>query len=230
MRLLGEKYPLLVHTERLSLGAAGPADEQELTSLVAFIRDVKPHWVSDHLGFRCTRDVDLGSPVPLSLSPKTLDLMTGRVRRIMDACRLPLLLENLGSPLVVRGTLSEPEFLNRLCERTGCRVLLDVTALFVSSRNLGFDPLCWLHELDPAHILQVHVGGCRERDGRWADSHDTEVPEEVGALLREALAHASIEAVVLERDAAFPRIGELLQELSRLKSLTLAGGRVGIGT
>lgn len=217
----------MVHTEQLSVGAPGPLEASELAALVALIRDVKPLWLSDHLGFRCTQEVDLGSPVPLSFNPRTLDLVAARVCRIMDACRLPLLLENLNSPLVVQGTLSEPAFLNRLCAMTGCGVLLDVTGLFVSSRNHGFDALAWLQELDPACVVQVHVGGCRENDGRWEDAHAGPVPEEVWALLAEVLQRGSIEALVLERDAGFPSPEELARELRRMKALADAGDRIG---
>ena len=229
VRLLGEKFPLFLHTERLSLGTPGPLDERELGALATLVSEVRPRWVSDHLGFRCTSEVDLGSPVPMLLDERSLDLMAERVQRVMDVCRLPLLLENLSSPLVIQSPFSEPEFLNRLCERTGCGVLLDVTALFVSSRNLGFDPLRWLHELDPGRIVQVHVGGCRERDGCWEDAHAGPVHEDVWALLGDVLSAGLVEAVVLERDASFPPPEELTQELRRIKSLTHAGDGIGTG-
>jgi hypothetical protein len=228
LRSLADRYPLLVHTERLSVGTPGPLDGGELTALAALVRELKPLWVSDHLGFRRTREVDLGSPVPMLLNNRTLALVAERVQRMTDACQVPLLLENLSSPLALHGTLSEPEFLNRLCARTGCGVLLDAAALLVNSRNHGFDALAWLQALDPAYIVQVHVGGCRESDGRGENVHDDAVPEEVWEFLAEVLKRGSIEALVLERDAGFPAPEDLAQELRRMRTLAGAGSRIGV--
>lgn len=227
LRRLGEMFPLFLHTEQLSLGEAGLNDVGELAAFAALVREVKPRWVSDHLGFRCTRDLDLGSPVPMLLDRRSFERMAERVQRVMDACGVLLLVENLCSPLAIRSPLTEPEFLDRLCERTGCGVLLDLTALTVHGRNHDFDPQAWLGALDLAHVRQAHIGGCCEHDGDWEDAHAGPVHADVWALLGDLLAGASVDAVVLERDASFPPPEELVRELYRVKSLTHARDQLG---
>ena len=212
--------PLLVHTRRLSPGTPGPLDAHELAWFAALVQEAKPLWISEHLGFRCTPEIDLACVVPVPLTDETLDTFVSHVQDIVDACGTPLLFENIASPLAIRGNLSEPEFLNRLCERAGCGVLLDLTALLVNGRNHRFEAAQWVRALDLENVVQIHIGGCRERDGHWEDTHDAPIDEELWTLAEAVLARQSVRAIVLERDARFPAVNEIALELERLRMLS----------
>jgi uncharacterized protein (UPF0276 family) len=220
LEVLRRHAPLLVHTRRLSPGTPGPLDADELAWFATLVREAKPLWISEHLGFRCTPEIDLACVVPVSLTEETLATFVSHVRQIVDACETQLLLENIASPLVIRGHYGEPEFLNRLCEQTGCGVLLDLTALLVNSRNHRFDPERWLRALDLGHVAQIHIGGCRERNRSWEDMHDAPIGEELWTLAEAVFARQSVRAVVLERDARFPVVSEIERELDRLRVLS----------
>lgn len=131
-----------------------------------------------------------------------------------ERCRTPLLLENIATHIQVEGEMAEPDFLNRLCDEAGCGLLLDVTNLFVNSRNHGFDPYAWLRELDPSRIGQLHVVGYTHRDGRWLDLHAEAIQEEVLDLTRAVLARAPVPAIIIERDL---NLVELTPELEKLE-------------
>lgn len=219
LEVLRRRTPLLLHTQRLSPGTPGPLDAHELAWFAALVREAKPLWISEHLGFRCTPEIDLGRVVPVSRTEEALATFVAHARDIVDACRTPLLLENIASPLDIRGPLSEPEFLNRLCEQAGCGVLLDVTALLVNSRNHRFDAAEWLRALEVRHVVQIHAGGCRERDGRWDDTHDAPIDDELWPLVEAVLARQRVSAVVLERDERFPAVSEIAREVERLRAL-----------
>jgi uncharacterized protein (UPF0276 family) len=223
-RSLASAYPVVVHTSRLSLGTPGALDRQELGWFVSLVREVTPRWIGEHLGFRRTDEVDLGYPTPTLLDADALSVFTDHCREVMDRCGTRLLVENITSPLVIRGAMSEPEFLNRLCEASGCGVLLDVTALLVNSRNHGVDGRSWLGALDPSHVVQLHVGGARLGDDGWLDTHGDHVDDEVWALAADVLARAPVRAIVLERDERFPPAADLAAELRR--AATLAHGRI----
>ena len=220
LRVLGGLTPLLVRTRRLSLGTPGPLDAAEVAWFAALVRDAKPLWISEHLGFRCTPEIDLVSPVPVALTEAALRGFVDHAREVVDVCGTPLLLENLASPLAIRGSMTEPEFLNRFCDQSGCGVLLDVTALLVNGRNHGFDPVDWLGALDAEHVVQIRIGGCTEQDGRWDDTHDAPIDEDLWSLAEVVLARAPVQAIILERDSRFPPIAELASELERLKALS----------
>ncbi len=218
-----ERMPLLVRTRRLSLGTPGAIDANELAWAASFVREAQPLWMSEALGFRCSAEVDLAASVPVSLTDETLDVVVEHARTVTEACGVPMLLENVASCLAVPGPMSEPQFLNHFCERSGCGLLLDVTALAVSGRNHRFDPLRWVEELDPRSIVQLHVGGLRERDGRWHDTRDAPLDEDVLGLVACVLQRASVRAVVLVREGRFPPIDEIGADLGRLRAL--AGSR-----
>ena len=218
-RSLSTIYPVVVHTSRLSLGTPGALDEQELDRLVALTCEVDPLWVSDHLGFRRTDEVDLGHPTPIPLDGDMLTVFTDHCREVMDRCGKRLLVENIASPLAISPVMSEPEFLNRLCEASGCGLLVDVMGLVVNSRTHGFDARCWLGLLEPRHIVQLHLGGVGSRNDVWLDTRGGDIDDEVWTLAADVLTRAPVQAVVLERDERFPPGSHLAAELRRVDRL-----------
>jgi len=215
---LAARYPLMVHSLALSLGTPGPLEQDILGSLAEIARQASPLWISEHLGFCRTDEVELGHFNPVCPSRDTLGWLSDHVREVVEACGAPLILENITSELRVKGHLSETEFLNRLCEESGCGLLLDVTNLFVNSRNHGFDASGWLRDIDPERIVQLHVVGYQEREGRWYDTHTQGIQEDLWALIRETLEYATPRAVVIERDDNFPPVQELEGELRALRA------------
>src|ERR1051326_3665316 len=69
--------------------------------------------------------------------------------------------------------------LNDLCAQANCGLLLDVTNLFINSKNHRFDPLRWLHELEPGPIQQLHIVGYSRQGDRYTDDHSQSVQDEL---------------------------------------------------
>jgi len=109
--------------------------------------------------------------------------------------------------------------LNGLCERAGCGLLLDLTNLFINSRNHGFDALKWLQEIEPGRIQQMHIVGYSHAAGRYTDSHAAPIQEELIELARAVVRHAPVQAVILERDEDFPDVAGLETEITKLKRI-----------
>jgi len=226
LRRLAERYPLVVHTSRLSLGTPGPLDQSELERFGAVVAAADPLWISEHLGFRRAGDVDLGCPQPISLTHENLALVVEHAREIMARCRKRLLLENIASHICIRGAVAEPDFLNRFCEDSGGGMLLDLTSLVVNARTHRFDPREWLRCIEADRVMAVHVGHAAREDGRWVVRHEGRVDEEVWNLAGELLASAPGATVILERDGNFPPAADLAAELRRLQALRRAGAPV----
>jgi uncharacterized protein (UPF0276 family) len=123
--------------------------------------------------------------------------------------------------------MSESDFLNRLCDKSGCGLSIDLTALAVNGRNHAFDPAARLAELDPRHIVQLRVGSYRQVGGIWRDTNDGPVPEEVWDLTVQVLESAPVRAGILERDWNFPSLLELESELVRLRAMGQETGHPG---
>jgi hypothetical protein len=121
--------------------------------------------------------------------------------------------------------MSEPEFLRRLTEETGCGLLLDVTNLHANSRNHGYDPRAFLEALPVDRVVQLHFVGVEENGAEVIDSHARPTSPAIWQLLDEVLAAAPARGAILERDDAFPPFAELLPELTRARALGRAHGR-----
>lgn len=215
---LAATYPLAVRSRDLSLGTPGPLDADRLNRLAALAAVVDPLWVSEWIAFSRTGEVDLACAAPVRPDESTVDLIAEHAQEVADRCGVPLLLETVASHLRIPGTMAEPEFLNRLCATSGCGLLLDVTALFVNSRNHGFDPHLWLREIDPPHIRQLHISGFSRAGDRWEDRHGRRIQRDIWELAEAALAHAPVRGAILEYDLAFPAVQAIEIELRVLKA------------
>lgn len=219
---LRSRYPLVVHGLGLSLGTPGPLDEETLAAFARVARVADPLWVSEHVAFTRTREVDLGHLNPVLPCAETVDVLAEHAAELADRCGKPVLLENIASHLRLEGALRETELLNRVCEKAGCGLLLDVTNLFVNARNHGFDPVAWLRELEPARIRQLHVVGYSQARGVWHDRHAEPIQLDLWDLVTEAIRYAPVEAVILERDLNLDSPDELDGELALLEGVCRA--------
>jgi uncharacterized protein (UPF0276 family) len=226
LRFLAGRYPIRIRCAGLSLGTPGPLDNAELGWLRSVAEAAQARSVSTPLGFRRTSEVDLGFPVPVPLDRDTLDRFRAHIQELSAVCGRPVLIQNIASPLRVAGELDEPEFLNRLCEVSGCGILLDLTALAVNGYNHHFNPRTWLERLDRRRVVQLLAGGYSERGRHRVDLHAGHVSEEVLDLARAALDSPSVAALVLERDREFPPLTELEEELGRLRAVVESRGPV----
>ncbi len=216
---LSENYPLYVHGLGLSLGTPGPLDAETLDQFTKVVSVAKPDWISEHVAFTRSAEVDLGHLNPVAPTMRSLQTLVDHARELMDRCQKPLILENVTSFLRLPGDLSEPEFLNRLCDQAGCGLLLDVTNLLINARNHEFDELAWLRELDHRHIRQLHVVGYSQRGGVWHDNHGAAIQDELFQLIAEVVQSTFVSAVIVERDMNFPPTDELRRDLSRLEDV-----------
>ena len=155
---LTSHYPLFVHGLGLSLGTPGPLCQNTLEQFARVAELAKAEWVSEHVSFSRTNDVDLGHLNPVPHNEKSLRVLVEHAIEVSERCNRMLILENITSDLQISGDMSETEFLNRLCESAGCKLLLDVTNLFINAKNHGYDPRKWLYEIEPTNIMQLH--GC----------------------------------------------------------------------
>lgn len=219
LKTLARKYPLFVHGLGLSLGTPGDLDKAYLENFARVVEAARPQWISEHVAFTRTAEADLGHLNPVPPTQAMLKTIADHAREVADRCGKPMLLENITSHIRLHGGLAETDFFNKLCEQSGCKLLLDVTNLFINSRNHGFDALAWLHEIEPKNITQMHIVGYSQHGERYADSHAAPIQEELIELAREVVRHAPVQAVILERDEDFPDIAGLETEVSKLQRI-----------
>src|SRR5262249_42283850 len=110
----------------------------------------------------------------------------------------------------------EPDFLNTLCARTGCGVLLDVNNVYVTCANIGGDAQAYLAAIDASAVGEIHLAGhSAQSDGAariLIDTHSRPVAREVWALYADLIARIGPRPTLIEWDAGVPERAVLLGE------------------
>jgi len=216
---LADRFTLYVHGLGLSLGTPGPLDSERLEKFARVVERARPKWISEHVSFTRTKEVDLGHLTPVRPTKAAARIIAEHARELSERCERPLILENITSYVKIEGELSETDFLNEVCAQGNCGILLDVTNLFINSRNHDFDPFVWFQELDARRIRQLHIVGYGREGMRYVDGHGEAIQEDLIELAQAVFAHTSVEAIILERDAEFPGDEAMRAELSKLERI-----------
>ncbi len=216
---VAERYPVVMHGVSLSIGSTDPLDFDYLAKLKRLAREVNARWISDHLCWtgvagRTTHDL-----LPLPLTEESLAHVASRVRTVQDYLERPLVLENPSTYVTFAAdTMPEWDFLSRLADDTGCRLLLDVNNVYVSSRNHNFDSREYLHSIPRERVQQFHLAGHTDLGTYCIDTHDGRVVDAVWELYREAVGLTGGAATLLEWDARIPTFAEVHAEALKAKS------------
>ncbi|MBM4003334.1 MAG: DUF692 domain-containing protein [Planctomycetes bacterium] len=219
LRRVAERYPVVMHGVSLSIGSTDPLDFGYLTRLKALADEIKPAWISDHLCWTGVLGRNSHDLLPLPLNEESLLHVSGRVEAVQEFLGRPLVLENPSSYVTfATSTMSEPEFLRRLSQRTGCGLLLDLNNVYVSGRNHDWNAWDYLDQLPADRIVQFHLAGHSDLGTHCIDTHDGQVIDDVWRLYRSA--YQRIEggaATLLEWDARIPSFEQLHAEVLRAR-------------
>jgi len=222
VRRVRERHPVALHGVSMSIGSADGLRRDYIVRLKALVAAVDPLYVSDHLSWSRIGRFNSHDLLPLPYTEEALDVVCANIDRAQDAVGRAMLFENPSSYLTFAGaSMTEWEFLARMCERTGCGLLLDVNNVFVSAANHGFDPFAFLDGIPAQHVRQIHLAGHSEGDGLLIDTHDQPVPDGVWALYAHAVTRCGPVATMIERDADIPPLSELLAELALARRFNL---------
>jgi uncharacterized protein len=185
---VGATTPVVPHSIGLSIGAAHRFDREHVEQMGRWYEWLRFPWHSDHLAYAVADhgdgEVNLGTMLPLVHDRETLERVVDRVKRVRERIPVPFLLENNVQYFdLVEPEMEEPEFLNLLCENSGCGLVLDLHNVYTNSRNHTVDPLEFVDRLDLRHVLELHVAGGLEVDGFYLDAHSGPLPPELWDLL-----------------------------------------------
>lgn len=210
--------PVVLHGVSLSIGSTAPLDMGYLAKLRDLAERFRPLWVSDHLCWTGVQGVNSHDLLPMPLTEAALDHVSDRVRAVQDFLGRPLIVENPSTYLEFRASeMPEAEFLARLCEATGCGLLLDANNVHVSSFNHTHDPLDYLAAIPAEHVVQVHLAGPSDHGTHLIDTHDAPVPDAVWPLYARIWERCGPVATMVEWDANIPAFDVVAAELARAR-------------
>jgi uncharacterized protein len=175
-------------------GRWSPGQSDWLKHLKQTCRDFQFDHITEHFGFMTGKDFHSGAPLNIPYSATTLDIGRDRLKRIYEACRCPVGLENLAFSYSLNEVKRHGEFLDKLMEAVNGFIILDLHNLYCQIHNfsISFDDIISLYPLDK--VREIHISG-----GSWEDSiadverkirrdtHDDAVPAEVFQLLESTI-------------------------------------------
>jgi uncharacterized protein len=217
--------PISVHGVGMSLGGTEPPDPDHLAKFKRLIDRYEPELVSEHLawsrfGNHCFPDL-----LPVPRTDESLSRLVANVSRVQDAIKTPLLMENPSHYMNLREhDWPELEFLVELARRTGCRLLVDLNNIVVSSHNLAIEAESWIDAIPGDFVGEIHVAGSSlDAEGELLiDSHDQPIGEAVWMLLARLVGRIGARPTLIERDGNIPPFAEIMREHDRAQN-TLDG-------
>jgi uncharacterized protein len=224
---IATKYPVSVHTVGVSIGSVSGIDHDHLRRVRELIDLLDPALVSGHLAWSTHEGEYLNDLLPLPYDDESLNLLAHHVGQVQEGLDCAYLVENPSSYFGFgASTMNEVEFLSALVDRTGCRLLCDVSNVYVSANNMGFDPYAYLDELPAEAVAELHLGGFTPEDDDGTpggvlliDTHATHIAEPVWDLYAHAVRRFGPQPTLIEWDNDLPAFEGLLAEAARADSV-----------
>ena len=214
-----ERHPVALHGVSMSLGSADGLRDDYLRRLRSLADAVDPLFISDHLSWSRFERFNSHDLLPLPYTQEALDAVSANIHHAQDTLGRTLLIENPSSYVSFPGDMTEWEFLDAVCTRTGCGLLLDVNNIYVSASNHGFDAQAYLSGIPATRVRQIHLAGHSQGRDLLIDTHDKPVPDPVWALYASALERLGPVATMIERDGDIPPLSALLAELGSARDI-----------
>jgi uncharacterized protein (UPF0276 family) len=213
-----ENHPIALHTVGVSVGTATGLDRSHLARLRAFVDELDPFLVSGHLAWSTYHGVYLNDLLPIPYDDDALRIVAANVDEVQEVLRRCYIVENPASYVAFStSTRAETDFLAELARRTGCKLLCDVSNVYLSAANLGYDAYEYIDGLPADAVAELHLGGftCEPDDAGapvLIDTHAAPIAEPVWELYAHVLRRFGPQPTLIEWDNALPSFAQLLSE------------------
>ncbi|HLM60280.1 MAG TPA: DUF692 domain-containing protein [Pyrinomonadaceae bacterium] len=220
LELLNDNFSLIPHGLNLSLGSAEGIDESYLEKFAELVEQVNPPWFSEHLCFTKSGGKQIGHLAPVPYTNEVVKVFIKNISQVKKRINVPLILENITYLMRFPSSeMTESAFIKKILEETDCGLLLDVTNLYINSKNFRFDWREFLDELPVERVVQLHFVGLHKHNDLLIDAHGHKTGDEIWEVFREACLRTEIKGAILERDENFPPFAEIIDELKTARNL-----------
>lgn len=218
---LSNDFPLCPHSLNMSLCSESGANSTYVQEIEKMASMVNSPWVSDHLCFTNAHDKELPLLTPMERSEETLEKTIENISYVKQQIHRPFICENITYYFdIPSSTMTEHEFLNEVLRKADCGLLLDITNVFINAMNHKYDPYKFLDSILLDRVVEIHISGGYEVNGKWYDSHSKRVNKEVWNLLDYVINKTSTQGILLEIDADYPEnFKVLIDELEIARSI-----------
>ena len=219
---IAEMYPLSLHGVGLSLGSVDGLDKKHLLEIKSLVDEFNPIFVSEHLSWSAYNHIHVPDLLPIPFIKESLDIFVKHVSEFQDKIGRQILIENPSNYIVFRNMdYSEPEFLNKLSERSGCGILLDINNIYVSAHNNNYNPKAYIDCIQTnGSVMQFHLAGYQinkldNGETIYLDTHSKAVYPEVWHLYEYALNYFPDVKTLIEWDSDIPTLDILIAEANK---------------
>jgi hypothetical protein len=219
LKRVRERHPIALHGVSMSLGSADGLRDDYLRRLRSLAEVIDPLFISDHLSWSRIERFNSHDLLPLPYTKEALDVVSANIQHAQDTLGRTMLIENPSSYVSFPGDMTEWEFLDAICSRTGCSLLLDVNNVYVSASNHGFDAQAYLSGIPADRVGQIHLAGHSRGRDLLIDTHDRPVSDPVWSLYASALDRVGPVATMIERDGDIPPLSDLLAEMELARNI-----------
>lgn len=231
LKQIAEKFQLSVHGTGLGLGNHCGIDDSHLQKFEQLIKEYNPLLVSEHLCFTQAivngKKIHSADLLPIVRNKEYLNICVDNLDKVQNRIGRTLLVENICHYLELDGhDFEETEFLNELCHRSGCRLLIDINNVYLNGANFsGHGGLLyarhWLSQINPRYIAQYHVAGSSQTsiNGLIVDDHGSQVQQEVWQLWLYAAQLHGLFPTLVEWDTQLPDWPVLAAEANKVRQL-----------
>ena len=219
-----QHYPISMHGTGLSLGSADDLNWQHLKQLKELAARIEPCLISGPLAWSSINGHYLHELLPLPYTDESLEHLISRIHQVQEYLGRPILLENIASFIrYTHSTIPENEFLNRIAEKTGCGILLNITHLYINAMNFKFNPVTYLTHLSTRHVQEIHVSGfssttIHEKDV-LLDTKDHSIVPAVWELFCAAVRQLGKKPTIIEWNKKIPPLDTLYLEAFRAEKI-----------
>lgn len=178
----------LVHSVGMPIGGTRRPHPAQLSLLRRVAERLDSPWVSEHLSIAGTPHKAAGFLLPPLQTDEGVQIAARNIRAFAEGVGRPVAIET-GVAYFARKDFEMPDgdFVARICEETGCGILLDLHNLYCNERNGRIRMQDFLAQIPLDRVWEIHLAGGQEMDGYWLDSHSGKMPVDLAAFSREVV-------------------------------------------
>lgn len=155
---LTERYPMLLHSTRLSICGDNELDKYAVAKTRRFAEITQCDFYSDHLSYTWSGSTNLDLYMPPVFSDEMVDYLRRRVEAVRAQVPCDFVLENVGMLVAQPGSpYSEVDFIAKVIDATGIGLQLNLDSVAISATTHGESPEAYLKLFDLSEVAMVTV-------------------------------------------------------------------------
>ncbi|MBT7609120.1 MAG: DUF692 domain-containing protein [Bacteriovoracaceae bacterium] len=218
--IVSQKIPLSLHGVSLSIASHEELNFEYLNKLKNLRDKYNPIIISDHLCWTGIKKSNLHNLLPFAYNQENLIHLCNRIDKVQNYLKQEIALENLSAYFNYKASaMAEWEFIKKLLDKSGCKLLLDVNNVYVNSVNHQFDAKEYINNIPSNKISYIHLAGFSDCEDFLFDTHSKPVYPEVWDLYEYTIKSKGSKPTLIEWDEDIPEFSVLLKEAHKARTI-----------